>query len=144
MSSACALIEDLDQPAQADQESSMGTLRVAKVQRFCSGGNPRFWSDCVDAQTNLNPPCTHMPTCTLCRIPAYINMRGFRGRRRGLDPPPLKNHKDIVFFEAALVRIPWKFTNGYQASIQCQAISGSPAKTPFKWRFDGKPMKARL
>ena len=26
----------------------------------------------MDAQADLNVCCMHMPTCTLCRIPAYI------------------------------------------------------------------------
>ena len=31
-----------------------------------SDGRFRIGSDCVDAQTELNIRCTHMPTCTSC------------------------------------------------------------------------------
>ena len=32
--------------------------------------HPMIWSGCVDGQIDLNLCCTHMPTCTLCWIPA--------------------------------------------------------------------------
>ena len=37
-----------------------------------SGGKLRLWSDCVDVQTDLNLRCRHLPTCTLCWIPAQF------------------------------------------------------------------------
>ena len=38
---------------------------------------------------------------------------------------------------------PLKQSHSYQASIQCWAIIGTPAKRPITWRFAGGPMMAR-
>ena len=47
----------------------MGTPWVAKGPMFLQ---IVIRSDCADVQTVLNLCFTHMPTCTLCRIPAHF------------------------------------------------------------------------
>ena len=72
------------------------------------------------------------------------------GGQESGTPPPWKITKQWSSL-AMLVRIPWKIIN-HQASIQCEAYIGPPAKhqyrptseTPFKWRFAGRPMMAPL
>ena len=39
---------------------------LAKISEFTV-----LWSDSVDAQSDLNLSCTHMPTCNLCRVTAH-------------------------------------------------------------------------
>ena len=63
-----------------------------------------------------------------------------RGSRGSAPPPPtLENHKNIGFL-AILVRIPLK-SQSYQASIQCRAIIGTPAKRRLK--FDHPHIKLK-
>ena len=63
------------------------------------------------------------------------------GGAGGPDPPPLKNHKNIGFSSNTG---PDSLKNrGYQASIQCWAIIGTPAKRhlmAFRWRADDGPL----
>ena len=54
-------------------------------------------------------------------------MRGSRGGGRGSVPPPLKNYKNIGFLNNP-VPDPLKKLQSYQASIQCWANIGTPAK----------------
>ena len=56
-------------------------------------------------------------------------------------PPPPKNHKNIGF-SSNTGPDPLK-NHSYQASIQCLAIIGTPAKRhlmAFRWRADGCPL----
>ena len=76
-------------------------------------------------------------------------MRGSKGGggAKGSDPP--EKSQKIKGFLVILARIRYK-PQSYQASIQCLAIIGTPAKrhlaseTPFtwEWRFAGGPMIA--
>ena len=69
---ACAPIKDSDQTAhpcsliRVFDGHSMGK----QESNVSSGGKIKLWSDCAGARTDLNLRCMHMPTCTLCRIPA--------------------------------------------------------------------------
>ena len=69
---ACTSIEDSDQPAhprsliRVFDERSMGS----QGSNVSSGGKLRLWPDCADARTDFNFRCMHMPTCTLCWVPA--------------------------------------------------------------------------
>ena len=70
-------------------------------------------------------------------------MRGSREGETGRpDPTPLKITK---------IRVPYKYWSGskgksqsYQAGIQCWATIGPASETPFKWRFAGGAMMARV
>ena len=71
-------------------------------------------------------------------------MGGFRGGGgdRGSGPPPWKITKNLGFLSNtgpdALK------SQSYQASIHCWACLSAHNETPFKWRFAGGPMMARL
>ena len=67
-------------------------------------------------------------------IGGYIACADPEGGGQGVQtPPPLENHKNIVFV-AILVPIPLKSLS-YQASFQFWAIIGTPAKRHFKMAF---------
>ena len=70
-------------------------------------------------------------------------MRIQRGDREPGPPPPipLKNHKNMGLSSKTGLD-PLK--NHKATSIQCWAIIGSASETPFKWRFAGGLMMARL
>ena len=68
------------------------------------------------------------------------HMGGSRGGDRGSGPP--WKFTKIKGFLAILVRSPWK-SQSYQASIQCWAIIGTPAKRrlmAFRWWTDDGPL----
>ena len=71
--------------AYAPIEDSDKTAHLRSLIRVCDGrsmdsqgssvsigGKLRLCSDCVDAQTDLNVCCMHMPTCTCSWIPALL------------------------------------------------------------------------
>ena len=76
-------------------------------------------------------------------IHSVCHVRIQRGAR-GPDPPPSeKNTQKIGFLIALLVWIPYKTTK--RTSQHSVLVHHQPAsKTPFKWRFAGGPMMARL
>ena len=68
-------------------------------------------------------------------------MCGSRGGQGSGPPPPLKYHKNIGF-SSNTGPDPLK-NRSYQASIQCWAIIGTPAKRhlmAFRWRADDGPL----
>ena len=111
-------------------ESLMETLWVAKGPSVLQAENLDYGQT---VQTDLNLPCMHMPTCTLCWILAQIAIsftkqyiRGSRGRGLGGPDPPEKSQKIRVF---------WQYWSGspeksqsFQASIHCWVTIGMPAK----------------
>ena len=50
-------------------------MYIYRIQRLFSGEKLKLWYDFVDPQTNLYLRLTHMPTCTICCIPAQINLK---------------------------------------------------------------------
>ena len=74
---AFAYIEDSDQPAHPRSLIRVFDVRCMGSQwsNVSSDRKLRLWSDCADAQTDLNLLCTHMPTCTLNWLPAHIEER---------------------------------------------------------------------
>ena len=73
---ACVPIEDSDQTVHMHRLTRVfdGCYMGSQGSSISSAGN-QDWSDCADAQTDLNLRCTHMPTCTLCWIPASSSVR---------------------------------------------------------------------
>ena len=71
---ACAPIEDSDQSAHSRSLIRVFNERSIGSQGFSvsSGGKVRLCPDSVDTQSDLNFRCMHMPTCTLCWIPAQL------------------------------------------------------------------------
>ena len=69
--------------------------------------------------------------------PVHVRIqRGDRG-----SGPPLKDHKNIVF--SSIIGLDPLKNRSYQASIQCWAIIGMPAKRhlmAFRWRADDGPL----
>ena len=61
-----APFQDLDQSAHLRRQIWVfdGHSMDSQGSSVSSGGNLRLWSDCVEAQTNLNGRCLHMLTCT--------------------------------------------------------------------------------
>ena len=53
-------------------ESLIDALWIANGPTFVHAEKLRHWSDCVDAQTDLNLHCTNIPTCNFCWIPAQV------------------------------------------------------------------------
>ena len=102
-------IADSDQPAhlcsliRVFDGCSMGKQGI----NVSSGGKLRLTLYSVDGQTDLSLQGTHMPTSTLCWIPAQmidnISLCHFHAeiqsgdRRVWTPPPPLENHKTIGF-----------------------------------------------
>ena len=60
-------IEDSDQPANLRSHIRVFNRRSmgSKESNISSGGKLKLWSDTADAQTDLNPICKHMLSCTL-------------------------------------------------------------------------------
>ena len=58
------------------------------------------------------------------------------------DPDLPENHKNIEFL-AILVQIPWKITK-LPSHHSMLGHHQHASETPFKWRFAGGPMMARL
>ena len=63
----CALIEVLDQPAHPLNLTIIFDERSGCSQgsNVSSTGNLKFWSHCMDVQTDFNLRCTHMQTWAL-------------------------------------------------------------------------------
>ena len=57
--------------------------------------------------------------------------------------PPLKNHKNIEFLSSTAGPDPLKITK-LQSQHSMLGHLWHYAETPFKWRFAGVPMMARL
>ena len=70
----CAPIEDSDQAAHLRSLICVfdGRFKGSQGSNVSSGGKLRHWSDCADAQTDLNLQSTHMPTRILRWVPAQI------------------------------------------------------------------------
>ena len=70
----CASIKNSEQPAHPRSLIRVFDWRSTNSQgsNFSSGGNLSLWLDCAGALNNLNHHCSHMPTCTLYWIQAYL------------------------------------------------------------------------
>ena len=67
---------------------------------------------------------------------------GGGGGAGGLDPPPLKNHKNIGFLGNTGTE-PWTITK-LQGQHSMSGHYRPASETPFKWRSAGGPMMTRL
>ena len=108
---------------------------------YMSTYGPPFSHSCITTIRYLTKLFSSKLTSTLC-IPTFMcGSRGGGGGDRG-SGPPWKSQKNIGFL-AILVQIPWKIT---KLPSQHSTLSHHQhaSETPFKWRFAGGPMMARL
>ena len=95
----------------------------------------------VTRKSRRKPACRYIRSEISCADPEGDSY----GVRTPPPPPPLKIHKNILF--SSITGLDSLKNRSYQASIQCWAIIGTPAKRhlmhlmmAFRWRADDGPL----